>query len=290
MKVLILGGDGMLGHLLFESWKGRHEVVPTLRLERNRYADLPAGLAACARYGLEVTRWESLVDLLAELQPDLVVNAVGIVKQRAEAHQAVQSLEVNALHPHRLAGLCRLAGARMVHLSTDCVFSGRRGAYTEADLPDPPDLYSRSKLLGEVNAPGCLTLRTSIIGLEISRKSSLVEWFLAQPGPVKGFTRAIFSGFITAELARAIEHLATQADPPDGLWHLAMPPISKYDLLMGLKRRLGLTLEIQVDETFQCDRSLDASALYARTQYRPPDWETALDELAAEIQQREAKS
>lgn len=289
MRILIIGGDGMLGHRLFQSWRGRHEVTPTLRRERGAYPTLPADLAEAARYGIDLASLETLAELLVELRPELVVNAAGLVKQRAESHEALPSLQINSLFPHRLAQLCRLGGARMVHLSTDCVFSGRKGNYTEEDLPDPPDLYGRSKLLGEVEAPGCLTLRTSMIGLELGRRSSLVEWFLAQRGPIRGFTRARFSGFITSELARAIEHLVTQPDPVEGRWHLAMAPISKYDLLQGLKARLGLALEIERDETFTCDRSLDASALYARTTYRPPSWEASLDELAAEIRDREAR-
>lgn len=289
MRILILGGDGMLGHRLVRSWRERHEVVPTLRRDRGDYPGLPPEVASLARHGVDLLAPDALPEVLAEVRPDLVVNAAGLVKQRRDAHDALPSLRINSLHPHRLALLCRLAGARMVHLSTDCVFSGRKGRYTEQDLPDPPDLYGRSKLLGEVEAPGCLTLRTSMIGLELGRKSSLVEWFLAQTGPVKGYARALFSGFITAELARAIEHLSTQAEPPEGLWHLAMPPISKYDLLMGLKVRLGLPIEIERDEAFSCDRSLDASALYARTTYRPPTWEASLDELAAEIRDREAR-
>ncbi len=290
MKILIVGGDGMLGHRLFESWCDRHDVIPTLRKDRSSYSALPKRLAERARYGLEVTHLEALAVLLAEVRPDLVVNAAGIVKQRAEAHETLPSLEVNALFPHRLALLCCLSGARLVHLSTDCVFSGNKGSYVEGDLPDPPDLYSRSKLLGEVEAPGCLTLRTSIIGLELGRKISLVEWFLAQKGPVKGFSRAIFTGFPTSELARAIEHLVTQKEVPEGLWHLATRPISKYDILVGLKSRLGLSVEIQKDDSFVCDRSLDASALYARTTYRPPNWDVLLDELASEIQTRGARA
>ena len=289
MRILVLGGDGMLGHRLFRSWQDHHAVTPTLRQGREAYGHLPADLVAAARFGVEVTAPGTLEALLAEVQPDLVVNAVGIVKQRAEAHEALPSILINSLHPHRLAGLCREAGARMVHLSTDCVFSGRKGSYTERDLPDPPDLYGRSKLLGEVEAPGCLTLRTSMIGLELGRCTSLVAWFLAQQGPLKGFTRAIFSGFITAELARAIEHLVTQPEPLEGRWHLAMAPISKYDLLMGLKTRLGLPVAIAPDSDFHCDRSLDGSALLAHTTYRPPTWEASLDELAAEIRGRKAR-
>src|SRR5262249_32316179 len=132
------------------------------------------------------------------------------VKQRSEASAAIPSLEINSLLPHRLALVCAAAGARLVHLSTDCVFSGRKGAYTESDPPDADDLYGRSKYLGEVASPGCLTLRTSIIGRELSRKTGLLEWLLSQRGAtVKGFRSAIFSGFTTHEMGRIIERLLT---------------------------------------------------------------------------------
>jgi dTDP-4-dehydrorhamnose reductase len=286
MKVLLIGGDGMLGHRIYEVWKQRHEVVPTLHHDRARYEYLPEELKSRARFGIDVANLNYLAEILAEERPALVFNAAGIVKQREEAGSPLPCIEINALFPHRLALLCRLAGARLVHLSTDCVFSGRKGNYSESDLPDPPDLYGRSKLLGEVGDAGCLTLRTSMIGLEWSRKASLVEWFLSQTGGVRGYSQAIFSGLTTTELARAIEHLVVE-DALDGVWHLAAEPISKYALLAGLNRRLGLELEIREDDTFRCDRSLNASALFQRTRYRPPSWDLMLDELAEEVRNRE---
>src|SRR6185295_3880004 len=131
-------------------------------------------------------------------------NAVGIVKQRPESEEAIASIEVNSLLPHRLAVGCRSLGAQLVHLSTDCVFSGTRGSYSESDLPDPVDTYGRSKLVGEATAEGAITLRTSMIGQGLSRKSGLIDWFLSQRGPIQGYRNAIFSGLTTSELARVI--------------------------------------------------------------------------------------
>lgn len=289
MRILIFGGDGMLGHQLLASWRDRHDVRVTLRQAPEAYGHLGAWLGERAIHGVDVRDARHVADAVAATRPDLVVNAVGIVKQRAAAKEAIPSIEVNALFPHRLAQVCGEVGARMVHLSTDCVFSGQRGRYVESDVPDAKDVYGRSKLLGEVAEPHCLTLRTSIIGLELGRYGSLIEWFLAQRGRIKGFRRAIYSGLTTAEMARAIEHLVTQPAPVAGLWHLSSEPIDKYDLLTRLSRRLGRTdVEIVPDDEFTCDRSLDSSALQARTTYRVPSWDAMLDELAASVRARAA--
>src|SRR5437868_4176418 len=231
----------MLGHRLLESWRERHEVWVTLRQDAGAYERHAELFAENVIFDLDVRRPQGIVDAVAAVKPDAVVNAVGLVKQRPGAKEAVPALEVNAAFPHRLAQVCATAGARMIHLSTDCVFSGRKGGYLETDAPDAEDLYGRSKLLGEVDEPHCLTLRTSMIGLELGRQGGLVEWFLAQRGRIKGFRRAVFSGLTTAELARAIEHFLVEQPELAGLWHLSSSPIAKHDLLVKLSERLGRT-------------------------------------------------
>jgi dTDP-4-dehydrorhamnose reductase len=287
MRILVFGGDGMLGHALLRAYRGRHELFATYRQDASAYPATSIGEGVDSLFGVDVRSLQDVVGAVAAARPDAVVNAVGIVKQRPTAKESIPSLEVNALFPHRLSEVCRAAGARVVHLSTDCVFSGRKGSYREEDEADAADLYGRSKLLGELREPHCLTLRTSIIGLELSRKKSLVEWFLAQRGPIKGYRRAIYSGLTTAEMARAIEHMLLEAPEVSGLWHLASKPIDKYDLLCRLKTRLRLTdVEVAPDDQFVCDRSLDSSALMERVSYRVPAWDAMLDELAGEIEAR----
>ncbi|NOU10917.1 MAG: SDR family oxidoreductase, partial [Nitrospira sp.] len=189
--------------------------------------------------------------------------------------------------PHRLALLCRTIGARLIHFSTDCVFSGRKGNYRETDQPDAEDIYGRTKLLGEVSEPHCLTLRTSMVGPELSRKTGLLEWFLAQRGQtVKGFTKAIFSGFPTSELARIVELVLTDVPAIHGLYHVAAQPISKYDLLTLVRDRLHVPVTIERDVTFQCDRSLDASRFHQDTGYLPPAWEAMIDDMAHHMTER----
>lgn len=290
MRVLVFGGDGMLGHAVLRAWRGRHELFATYRQDGTTYAPSFVTEGARPLFGVDVRSLQDVVGAVAAARPDAVINAVGIVKQRATAKESIPSLEVNALFPHRLSEVCKAAGARLVHLSTDCVFSGRKGGYREGDEADAQDLYGRSKLLGELHEPHCLTLRTSIIGLELHRKKSLIEWFLAQRGRIKGFRRAIYSGLTTAEMARAIEFLLLQAPEVNGLWHLSSAPIDKFSLLERLRARLGRTdVEIQPDDDFSCDRSLDSSALMGRIAYRVPSWDVMLDGLAGEIGVREGR-
>jgi dTDP-4-dehydrorhamnose reductase len=291
VKILILGGDGMLGHELLTMWGERHEVTVTVRQPLAAYA--PYGLFSPRNTidGVDARDLDAVRSVIDRVAPAAVVNGIGIVKQRDEAKAAIPSIEINALFPHRLLDLCRARGARLVHISTDCVFSGRTGGYRESDVPDPVDLYGRSKLLGEVErAPG-LTLRTSIIGLELSRKSGLVEWFLAQRGMIRGFRRAIYTGLTTRELGRLIERILLDHPDLQGVWQVASAPITKYALLTELSRRLGRTdVEITADDAFACDRSLVADRLAETIGYRAPGWDEMLDELAAGIRRRHARA
>jgi len=272
----------MLGHQLLKSLRSRHEIRVTLRGPLESYVDCGLFDPGNAFDRTPIDSLERLGELLASFRPDVIINAIGVVKQRETAKDPIESLEVNSLFPHRLARLARRAAVRLIHFSTDCVFSGRRGHYAESDAPDAEDLYGRSKLLGEVIDEGCLTLRTSIIGREVRHRLSLVEWFLAQRGRVRGYSRAIYSGFTTHEMARIIERIVTGYPAASGLWHVASEPISKYALLLLLKRYYGVSIEVERDEVFACDRSLDSSRFRAEFRYVPPGWEEMIAELAEE--------
>jgi len=282
MRILILGGDGMLGHRLLLHFGSRHEVRVTLRRALADYAGSGLFHAGNSSDGIDVRDFEAVRRVFAGFRPDAVINATGIVKQRAEAKDALPSIEINSLFPHRMAQLCADAGARFVHMSTDCVFSGGRGNYLESDPPDAGDLYGRSKLLGEVSQPPCITLRTSIIGRELYRKTGLFEWFLAQRGrSISGFRRAIFSGFTTHEMARVIERVLTGPGPVHGLYQVSATAINKYDLLCAIRERMALDITINPDDVFVCDRSLDSTRFRADFAYMPPSWPEMIDELAA---------
>lgn len=287
MRILILGGDGMLGHRLFLHLHGNHEVKVTLRHELSAYEEYGLFDSENSYPGVEVRDLDRLLEVMAEFRPEAVVNAVGIVKQRASAKEAIPSLEINSLLPHRLAVMCRATGARLLHMSTDCVFNGRRGGYTEKDVANAEDLYGRSKLLGEVDEPGAITLRTSIVGLELSRKSGLIEWFQAQKGEIRGFRQAIYSGLTTAEMSRVIERVLVYHPDLHGVWQVASEPIDKYDLLVRLAEVLGRDdIRIVPDDSVEIDRSLSGLAFEEATGYHAPGWNELLQELGNEVSER----
>jgi len=288
MKVLVLGGDGMLGHELFFQLRQRHETRVTLRQP----------LAAYSAYGLfergnafdriDVRAPDSVEQVVRDYRPRAVINAVGIVKQRPESEEALMSIQVNSLLPHRLALACKNVDAQLVHLSTDCVFSGKRGAYRETDVPDPLDVYGRSKLLGEVSGDGAITLRTSMIGRGLTRKGGLVDWFLAQRAPIQGYRNAVFSGLTTRELGRVIGLLIEKHPSASGLYHVSAEKISKLDLLTKLRSRLGSGPEIVPADEPRIDRSLDSTRFRSAFGYAPPSWDEMLDELAQDIHRKAA--
>jgi dTDP-4-dehydrorhamnose reductase len=207
------------------------------------------------------------------VQPDVVINCIGVVKQQGAAKDPVTCLNINSLFPHRLGRLCQATRSRLIHVSTDCVFSGRKGNYTEQDFPDADDLYGRSKLLGEVQGPSCLTLRTSIIGRELQTQQGLIEWFLSNTGKtVSGYRRAIFSGLTTQALSELIAQVMTKFPEMEGLWHVAAEPINKFDLLTLVRDTFQANIEIMPDERFHCDRSLCDARFRQATGWTPRSW------------------
>jgi dTDP-4-dehydrorhamnose reductase len=222
--------------------------------------------------GVDVESLDSLTRMFATLQPDIVINCIGIVKQLADANDPLIALPINALLPHRLARLAQIAGARLVHISTDCVFSGEKGNYVEADLPDAYDLYGRSKLLGEVDYPNAITLRTSIIGHELTGNRSLIDWFLSQTGEVDGYKYAIFSGLPTVEIARII-HVHVIPNPDlHGLYHVSAAPINKFNLLSFVAKEYCKEIEIRENNDFVIDRSLNSDRFRSATGFKPESW------------------
>jgi len=275
VKVMILGVTGMLGNAMFRVLSERADLVVygTARADRAKQY-FPPNLSGRIIAGTDVENSDSLIRAFGTIQPDVVVNCVGLVKQLADANDPLQAVPINSLLPHRLAALCQATGARLIHISTDCVFSGVKGNYLETDFPDAYDLYGRSKLLGEVVYPHAITLRTSIIGHELSGNRSLVNWFLAQQGAVKGFTRAIFSGLPTVELATIVRDVVLPHKELYGLYHVSAKPINKFDLLQMLARVYEKNIKINPSEELIIDRSLNSDRFKDITGYAPPDWPT----------------
>ena len=226
--------------------------------------------------GVDLDKFDSIRKLITKHKPDIVINCVGLVKQLSAANDPLVAMPINALFPHKLARLCFEYGARLVHMSTDCVFSGSKGMYTENDYADARDLYGLSKLIGEVDYSNAVTLRTSIIGHELNSHRSLVDWFLSQNDDVKGFKRAIFSGLPTVEIAQVISELVIPHKQLTGVYHLSADPISKYDLLSLVAKVYKKNIKIKEDNDFVIDRSLDSSRFRRETSYSPPSWESLI--------------
>lgn len=273
MKVLVLGVSGMLGSAMFRllGQAPGLEVHGTARspaVMRHFAAELARNVVA----GIDVENPDALAGVFARVRPQVVINCIGLVKQLSDADDPLVALPVNALLPHRLSRLCGLSGARLIHVSTDCVFSGSRGMYRESDESDAKDVYGKSKFLGEVSAPHAVTLRTSIIGHELGSTHGLVGWFLSQEGAVKGFTRAIFSGLPTVELSRVVRDIVLPRPELSGLYHVASEPISKYDLLRLVAAAYGRQATIEPDNALAIDRSLDPGRFREATGYVAPSW------------------
>lgn len=275
MRVLILGASGMLGSAVFREFDGHapHEVWGLVRNE----ASLPYFSSTQQRRiltGVDVLDEAALRVAFERARPDVVINCVGLIKQKEHVEDPLVVLPINAMLPHRLASLCVPGNVRLLHISTDCVFSGRKGMYTEDDTSDAEDLYGKSKYIGELrDAAHAVTLRTSIVGRELNSSRALVDWFLAQQGAVQGFRRSIFSGMTAVELARVMRDVVLPDPSLHGLYHVSSAPISKFELLKLVAAQYGKIIDVLPDDELVIDRSLDASRFRKATGYRAPSWE-----------------
>ena len=282
-RILVIGGTGMLGHKLVQQLSDRFDIYTTIR----------GDFSTVERFGIfdeaktiSQTRLEdecSVRHAIGRSKPDVVINAAGIIKQLPASSDVIATLTINSILPRRLYQLSAEHGYRLILISTDCVFSGQKGNYTESDEPDAKDLYGRSKLLGEVIADRCLTIRTSFIGRELETSHGLVEWFLSNRGKkVKGFARAIYSGFPTVVFADIMANLLVEHPDLDGLYHISSDPIDKCRLLSLVSREYKANIGLDPDESLVIDRSLDSTRFRTATGFAPPPWEEMVGQMAAD--------
>jgi dTDP-4-dehydrorhamnose reductase len=282
MKVLVLGASGMIGSAMFRviSAKIGWQVWGTLRSdEAKRFfsGDQQEKLVA----SVDVEKQDVLVRIIGHVKPDVVVNCVGLTKHHKEAEDPQMALPLNALLPHRVADLCAVAGARLIHVSTDCVFAGTKGNYAEGDAPDAVDVYGKSKHLGEVDYPHAICLRTSTIGHELKSAYGLLDWFLSQQGSCKGFNRAIFSGLPNTEFARVVRDVVIPRPELRGLYHVGAEPICKYELLKLIAKAYGKQIEIVRDDEFSIDRSLNSRRFIQASGYKAAAWPELIQAMHA---------
>lgn len=282
-RVLVLGASGMLGNAVFRIFgdDADWDAFGTVRSAES-VNFFPPVLRDKITTDVSVSDYGKLAQTIADAKPDVVINCVGVVKQLQSAKDPLVTIPINAVLPHQLARISADVGARFIHVSTDCVFDGRKGMYLESDFCDADDLYGRSKLLGEVDYPHAVTLRTSIIGHELNGGTSgLVGWFLSQSNSVKGFRKAIFSGFPTVTVARLMRDVVAQRPDLRGVYHVSSAPIDKFTLLSLVRDQYRKDIEIVADDALVIDRSLDSSRFRAATGYSPPAWPELVREMHA---------
>lgn len=281
---MIIGATGMLGHKLYQRLSDNFEVSATLRGE---YSDVSRfGIFDESKLigGVDVLKPETVESAIDKFRPEVVINAVGVIKQLPTVGDAVKTIEINSVFPHRLAEFGAKFGFRLITVGTDCVFDGKKGMYKESDLPNAYDLYGKSKHLGEVDAPNCLTIRSSIIGRELDSTHSLVEWFLSnRGGSVKGFTKAIYSGFPTVVFADIIKSLILEHKELTGLYQISSEAIDKFHLLRLIGEAYNVNIEITPSDDLIIDRSLNSSIFREMTGFVPLSWQEMVKQMADDI-------
>jgi dTDP-4-dehydrorhamnose reductase len=282
-RILVVGGAGMLGHKLIQTLQSDHDVYTMVRSWHHSYDQYGIFKPERTLIGTDIADMDAIVGILGRVRPEVVVNCVGVIKQLPTAKDPIVSISVNSLFPHRMAALCRAFGSRFIHISTDCVFDGVKGSYTEEDTPNATDLYGRSKHLGEVSGEGSLTLRTSIIGRELKTTSGLVEWFLSQRNKqIKGFTKAIYSGLTTLGLSRIIGRLIVEQPHLSGLYQVSTEPINKFDLLERIAKVMQIKIDMVPDADFKIDRSMISERFHKTTGIQIPKWDTLIADMIAD--------
>jgi dTDP-4-dehydrorhamnose reductase len=280
IKILILGSTGLLGSALlkyfskknnFKCYGGIRKKSDTIKLKNIKNIKL---------YKINYKKKRDIIKVFNQIKPDLIVNCIGVIKQLVQKKKVSEILRVNSVLPHYFAQIVNLQKKiRLIHFSTDCVFSGTKGKYRETDLPDAQDIYGRSKLLGELSYPNTLTLRTSVIGHELQTKYSLLNWFLDQKKSVKGYKNAIFSGLTSLEIAKVLDKFIIPNKNLEGLYHLSGKKISKYDLLNLIKKVYKKDIKININKNVKINRSLNSNSLQQITGYKPSGWNKIIKEM-----------
>ncbi len=285
MKILVVGAGGMIGHKMVQSLTPDFsETYGTIRRPFADYQKFSVFAANRIFDGVDVLNFSNLEKILNDLKPSVILNCVGVTLRKPEIQDLHHCLELNSFLPHRLKCWAAQNGARVVHFSTDCVFDGADGDYSEYSQPTAKDNYGRTKYLGEIaDSPHCLTLRGSMIGRELFGKTELLEWTLAQRGKaVKGFGRVIYSGTTTVEMGRLVRSLLGRATFLSGIFQVSSTPISKYALLEKINKFYRLELNLTEDCNYVSNKVLLSTKLKAATGFVCPSWDEMIEKLVAD--------
>ncbi len=287
MKILILGGNGMIGHKMYQVLS--QDFPDTWVILRQKIGDLAAkGVFNQQKVidKVDLSDLRKLSSILDDLNPDVIINAAGITIRRGINNKISYSILVNSVLPHFLdEWISGKDAKRLIHFSTDCVFSGKSGSYTDEAEPDATDYYGKTKALGEVKTTQTLTLRGSMIGRELENHTELLEWFLAQKGKtIKGFSNVIYSGITTVRMAKLVKMILHQFPLLSGVYNVSSVPISKYDLLLLFRKTFELDVEIEKDESYSSRKDLISENFFQEIGISSPQWTDLITELKADSQ------
>lgn len=282
MKILILGVSGLIGHKLLQELSVDHEVFGTLHKTKAQYNNLALFADSTIIEGIDVLKFEKLTEILQVIDPDVLLNCVGITKRKITQNNTLEVIETNAVFPHKLAYWAKNNNKRVIHFSTDCVFNGKEGDYSEESLTTAEDLYGRTKALGEIRYDHTLTIRSSFIGQELFDRTELLDWVLAQDGKqIKGFKNALYSGVSINFMAKTVNDIIINHTKLNSLYQLAPDvPISKYDLICSVKKAFGLDIDVTLETDYVHRPTLNAAKLKNEIGIKVPSWEEMMEELA----------
>lgn len=272
----------MLGHMAVRVLGATFEVFGTTRGDRSTIPVLGKLLPGDNWItGVDVLNEEEIERVLKVVEPQVVINCVGLIKQKMDNSSYTDSIEINALLPHRLFLLCQKHDSKLIQISTDCVFTCEDGIKRQSDIPNAVDLYGRTKHLGEVDYGDALTIRTSIVGRQISGNESFFEWVLSQSGKIAyGYANALYTGLTTFALSSVISQILNNHASLSGLWQVSSEPISKYELMERLNQELSLEIDVMKNTDFKCDRRLDGSLFTEETGIFIPSWNEMISQFS----------
>lgn len=279
-KILIIGASGLIGNSLFKYFSTKKDIFVFGTIRSPKDFKVQSNFDNSKLFtGVDLENKNDLEKIFDKVLPDVVINCAGITSGSKEIENYYRVITLNSLLPHYLSNLSVRYKARLIQISTDCVFSGSKGNYAEGDYPDALDLYGRSKSLGEVTYLNAITLRTAAVGHEVNSSRGLVDWFLSQKGSVKGYKNCTFSGLTTIEIGRVIYEYILFNSNLVGLYHLSADAISKYDFLLLIKDIYNKDINIMPDYKIIINRSLDSSSFKKATGFLPKSWVSMIKEM-----------
>jgi len=278
MKILILGGDGMIGHKMVQVLSNfNYEIIVSIREQRELTKHC---FSSKAKVFFNDFLKENVLTFLDRVNPDVIINAIGITIRRGVNDNASNCIYINSYFPHQLANWVGIHNKRLIHFSTDCVFSGSEGSYSENSTPNALDYYGKTKGLGEVFSKNALTIRSSMIGPELFNKTELFEWVINnKEKEINGFSRVMYSGVTTIYMASFLADLIENHKNLNGIYNIASKPISKFELLHLINENFNLGLFINKDQSIISNKTLDPSKIDNELGIKSPSWNELIIEL-----------